>query len=95
MKNSIVHYLFMREEGLYNDIGQSEEHMKLSEDLYAVYKQFKASLTSEQDEQFEKYVGISVEMESDTMDYYFSAGLKIGMRLAFECFDGQVNKNGE
>lgn len=87
MKNSIIEYIFMADDRIFSDIQRTKEYNKLSDKAYSRYKKLTAELSEEHKKLFEEFADLSTDEEAEAEDIFFKAGLKLGMRLAFECIN--------
>ena len=82
---SIIDYIFLYDDRIFADIERTKEYEKLSKKAYNQYEKLQAELDEEHKKQFDEFVDSEVDKQAEAEDTFFKAGLKMGMRLAFEC----------
>lgn len=85
MQKSIIDYIFLYDDRIYSDIERTKDYNKFLEKSNRRYEKLMAELSEEHKKLFEEFANNEIDKEAESEEIFFKAGLKLGMRLAFEC----------
>lgn len=87
MQKSIIDDVFLSDDRVYSNIERTKHYNKISEEAYSRYEKLTAELSEEHKKLFEEFADLELDKQAEGEDIFFKAGLKLGMRLAFECIN--------
>lgn len=82
----ILHFDNGVEEGVHERIMNIKECEVADDKAYEVYEKIEQTLSDEQKQLFNEFVELRSDEKCIYNEHYFKEGVKIGMRLAAECF---------